>query len=114
MAITGNYPAVPRIFDDVKGWAIKAGDVINNILLGRLNITTSVTLTANAASTTVTDPRISSTSRLILVPTTENASAEIGNGTIYQATSGRVNGSRVITHANNAQTDRTFDAIIIG
>lgn len=67
-----------------------------------------VTLTANAASTTVTDVRIASTTAILLEPTTANASAEIGAGTIYVSETGRTQGSAVITHANNAQTDRTF------
>jgi hypothetical protein len=43
---------------------------------------------------------------------TANAAAEVGAGTIYiSAVSHR---SFTITHANNAQTDRTFGFVCIG
>lgn len=114
MPVGFSYPSAPKPGADLVAWAMRITDALNAILQGRQNVGTSVTLTANAASTTITDPRISYNSRVVLIPTTANASAEIGNGTIYQATANRVNGSRVITHANNAQTDRIFDVVIIG
>ena len=46
------------------------------------------------------------------VPTTANASAEIGNGTIF--ISARNDGNYVLTHANNSQNDRTFLYVILG
>lgn len=67
-----------------------------------------VTLTASVASTTLTNPLIRFDSPILLQPTTANAAAEIGAGTMYISETGRVNGSAVIVHANNAQTDRTF------
>jgi len=81
---------------------------------GRSNAVGSVTLTANAATTTVTDMNCASGSSIHLMPTTANASAEIGAGTIYLATATILNGSFVITHANNAQVDRTFRYAIHG
>lgn len=74
--------------------------------------TTTLTLTANVASTTLTDARISFRSPILLQPTTANAAAELGNGTLYIAESGRGNGSVVITHANNAQADRVYRILI--
>lgn len=76
--------------------------------------TGTVTLTANVASTTITDARIASTSAIVLVPTTANAAAEIGAGTMYVSETGRLHGTAVITHANNAQTDRTYRYVIAG
>jgi hypothetical protein len=81
---------------------------------GHNNSSGVFTLTASVATSTLTDDRIGFNSNIVLVPTTANAAAEIGNGTLYIAESGRVNGSVVITHANNAQTDRTFRFIISG
>ena len=71
-----------------------------------------VTLAANAASTTLSDARIRFDSPMMLVPTTANAAAEIGNGTLFLPEAGRANGAIVIAHANNAQTDRTFRYMI--
>ncbi len=84
------------------------------MMLGRTNNVLDVTLTASAASTTVTDARIGVNTVLLFMPTTANASAEIGAGTIYVGQSGRVNGSVAITHANNSQTDRTFKVVLVG
>lgn len=78
---------------------------------GKMDVTKSVTLTANAASTTVSDYRFSPQSFVWGMPTTANASAEIGAGTIYYAPT---DGSCVITHANNANADRTFTLVILG
>ena len=84
--------------------------VVNAILKGRLNVTLDVTLTANAATTTVTDARLSSQSFIGLMPKTANAAAALG--TTY--VSSRLEKSCVLTHANNAQTDRDFTLLIIG
>jgi len=79
---------------------------IKQLAQGRSNATGTVTLTANAATTTVTNVNCASTSGVWFTPSTANASAEIGNGTMILSTV--ANGSFTITHANNAQTDRIF------
>ena len=66
--------------------------------------TGTVTLTANAASTTLTDDRITASSVILLMPTTANAAGAIA--TTYIGTTAI--GSATITHANNAQADKTF------
>jgi hypothetical protein len=68
--------------------------------------TGTVTLTANAASTVLTDDRIGYDSAILLQPTTANAAAALA--TTYISETGRVNGAVTITHANNAQSDKTF------
>jgi hypothetical protein len=85
---------------------------INQLASGRSNAVGSVTLTASAATTTVTAPTCGAGSTVLLTPTTAHAAAEIGNGTMY--VSAVANGSFTITHANNAQTDRSFDFACIG
>jgi hypothetical protein len=87
---------------------------IQQLAAGRSNAVGAVTLTASAATTTVTDANCASGSAILLMPTTANASAEIGAGTSYIATATILNGSFVITHANNAQTDRIFRYAIHG
>jgi predicted transcriptional regulator len=84
----------------------------DNVLEGRTRNQGSFTLTANVGTTTVNDARFESHQSLVYSPTTANASAEIGAGTIYTSTKNK--GSFVLTHANNAQTDRTFDYVIVG
>ena len=72
--------------------------------------TGTLTLTANAASTTLTDDRITASSVISLMPTTANAAAALA--TSYVGT--RAIGSATITHANNAQADKTFAYIVTG
>ena len=88
----------------------QVANVINNILAGKLNNTSTVTLTANAASTTLTDSRIGANSVISLMPTTANAASAIS--TTYFDTF--ADGSCVIHHSNNAQVDKTFSVTIIG
>ena len=86
--------------------------VVNKILDGKINSTGTFTLSTSAASTTVYNARSSSDSVIMYVPTSANASAEIGNGTIF--ISARNDGNYVLTHANNSQNDRTFLYVILG
>lgn len=85
---------------------------LQQLAAGRSNATGSVTLSASAASTTVTNANCATGSTPSLTATTANAAAEFKNGTIYVGTVS--NGSFVITHANNSQTDRTFLYAILG
>lgn len=86
--------------------------VVNNLLDGKLNSTGSVTLTASAATTTVTEFRAGYESVILFMPTTANAAAEQAAGGFYVSSRGKQ--TFTITHANNTQTDRTFDYIVIG
>ncbi len=88
---------------------------LQQIAAGRSNATGTVTLTASVATTTVNPTQtgsIAAGSTPILTAMTANAAAEIGAGTIY--VSAVANGSFTLTHANNAQTDRTFRYAILG
>lgn len=84
---------------------------IQQLAQGRSNAVGTFTLTANAASTTVTAPNCGADSVVFLMPTTAHAAAEIGNGTLYTTAA---NGSFVVTHANNAQTDRSYGFVCLG
>lgn len=106
--------AVPTSGASWKEWLLKVSYAVNDMRHGHMNTGGTFTLTANVGSSTLTDDRISVDSTVVLFPCTANAAAELGNGTIYQAESGRINGTAVFTHANNAQTDRTFRLVIIG
>jgi hypothetical protein len=63
----------------------------------------TVTLTANAITTVVTDAAVSVSSNISMSPITAHAGND-GATTSWVAGSG----SFTITHANNARTDRTF------
>lgn len=92
-------------------WVRRIVEVVNGVLGGKLNAVASVTLAASAATTTVTDARISPFSFIGFSPLTANAAAEIGNGTLY--VSAQTSGSCTLTHANNAQTDRNLTLLIV-
>lgn len=85
---------------------------INSILGGKMNAVTTLTLTANVATTTLTDNRITPKSFIGLQPLTANAATALA--TTYVLVANQVNSSAILTHANNAQTDRNFNVIIIG
>ena len=104
------YLGVKPSNDDHALWLTEIARVVNNVLKGKLNKTATVTLTANAATTTLTDSRIGANSVICLMPQTANAAAALG--TTYFNTF--LNGSCVINHANNAQVDKTFSLTITG
>lgn len=97
------------------GTSRQVADKLNQIAQGRLDSIGEVTLAAGAASTAVSDEGAlfaHSGSVILLSPLTAHAAAEIGAGTLY--VSSRSRGSFTLTHANNAQTDRTFSYVVIG
>ena len=102
--------ARPQSLEAVAGLQQDAARVINSLLLGKTNNVTSVTLTENSATTTITDPRLTYASFIGLMPTTANAAAATAN--VY--VSARGDGTATLTHTNNAQTDRAFIMLIVG
>lgn len=89
---------------------VKIVMAIRQLAEGRSNAVGTLTLTANAASTVVTSVTCGSGSVILLMPTTANAAAALA--TTYIATV--ANGSFTVTHANNAQADKTFKYVAIG
>ena len=84
---------------------------IRQLIQGRNNAYGTVTLTAGATTTTVTASTINKGAGVVLCPTTANAAAAIPTTYVTVATNG---GAFTITHANNAQTDRTFTYLVLG
>ena len=104
--------ATPVTWHDATEHLRKLAESVNGIIDGRSNAYGTVTLDANQATTTLTDRRIAPDSCIGLMPETANAAAEIGAGTFY--VSARTSGSATLTHANNAQADRTYTYAIVG
>lgn len=88
-------------------WLTQIARTVNALLGGKRNATTSLTLTAGATSTTLTDSRIGYFSTLLLMPTTANAAGALATTYIVPG-----DGSAVVTHANTATVDRTFNVVI--
>lgn len=113
-----SYPGIPR---GLSSWADLyriITDVVNGILLGRTNNYGSVTLTASAASTTVSlaEGRLSSNSKVYFEPLTASAAAEYHSGNMYVTAANHdvANRQFIITHSNHASTDRDFGYVIVG
>lgn len=87
-------------------------DAINGLIDGRPNVTGVVTLTANAASTVVTDNKFESGMAVLLQPKTANAAAALA--TTYITDANKTKGAFTITHANDAQIDKVFAYVRIG
>lgn len=107
----------PRTFSsfaDVTTWARQMYDAFLRLRQGKMDCLGEITLTAGAATTTLNDIRLSNQSVVTFDPKTANAAAEIYGATMYVLTANRGTGSWVITHANNAQVDRTFQYSVIG
>ena len=104
------YSGVETDNEDQTAWLTKIANVLNNVLAGKLNNNGTITLTANAASTTLTDSRIGANSTISIMPTTAHAAAALA--TTYFDTF--ADGSCVIHHTNDAQVDKTFGYTIIG
>jgi hypothetical protein len=83
---------------------------LQQLASGRSNATGSVTLTAGATSTVVTPDNCAPGSAVFLFPKTANAAAALS--TTYVGTVGKQ--TFTITHANNAQTDRSFFYVCLG
>ncbi len=91
---------------------VRIVQAIRDLAEGRSNAVGTVTLTANAASTAVTAANCGPDSRVFLMPTTANAAADFGSGSLYVSSVSA--GTFTITHPNDADTDKTFFWLAIG
>lgn len=103
---------MPRDWPDLRDWLRQVADVGNNIMDGKINSCFTVTLTANAATTSVSNARIRANAALLLMPTTANAAAALAN--VYQTYPNVTDGIAILNHSNNAQADRTFRVACLG
>ena len=85
---------------------------LQQLAAGRSNATGSVTLAASATSTTISADNCAPQSAVFLFPKTANAAAALAAGTTFINSVGKQ--SFTISHANNAQTDRSFFYVCLG
>lgn len=111
-----SYEGVTIHSANLQEWCRRMAVVINRTLLGKLNTVFTVTLTANAANTTVSVPPgvLTADSYINFMPTTSNAAAALAAGTMYVSARTPLTNQFTIAHANNAQADRTFTYVVIG
>lgn len=104
------YQHLPVNWSDTKDLLRKIASSVNGILDGKINAIGSVTLTASATSTVVSERRCGTGSVILLMPTTANAAGALS--TTYIGTTTKE--SFTITHASAATIDRTFKYVILG
>lgn len=109
-----NYPGCPQDGADSAAHRRQIARTANAAISGKANNKGEVTLTANAATTTVTDPRASFFSTILFEPLTANAAADLHGGGMYVTEANHLNSSFVITHPNTADVDKTFRYVIVG
>lgn len=102
-------PVPPAPIQWSRMWAARVQQMIN-VLLSKANCAADLTLTAGAASTTFSDPRLSAFTVLTFMPTTANAAT--AHATIY--VDDQNTGTCTVHHANTADTDKTFRVAIHG
>lgn len=83
---------------------------INQLMRGRSNAVSQVTLAAGVTTTIVTGDNFNADAEVFLFPRTANAAAALA--TTYGSVT--VAGTVTITHANAGTTDRTFALLVIG
>lgn len=103
---------VPGFLADDKAWKRGMAAWALEINQGHLNNTGTISLLSGTVETVLTDTRLGAFSFIGFMPTTANAAAELGGGTLYVAT--QSDGAATITHANAATGDRTFRYAILG
>ena len=110
----GKPPGPFRDFASVTAWLRTFWDAFSVTRRGKMDCVTTLTLTANSATTTFNYIRLSPQSVVTFDPQTANAAAELYGATMYVLTANRGNEVWTITNANNANADRTFAVSVIG
>ena len=110
----GKPPGPFTNFNSITAWLRSFWDAFSVVRRGKMDCVTTLTLTANSATTTFNYIRLSPQSVVTLDPKTANAAAELAAGTCYCLTANRGNETWTFTNANNAQADRTYAVSVIG
>lgn len=107
-------PTTVTSFSSVTSYLRRLRDALIQVRRGKLECVGEVTLTINVATTVINRKGLSNQTVVIFDPKTANAAAELYGGTMYVLTANRGTDSWTITHANNANADRTFQFAAIG
>lgn len=116
--INYGFQSVPEDSSDERDHRRRMARAIQALMLGKSNCTLDVTLNANAATTTIQDPRISATSAIVpAMATTAHAATALAAGIYVTSITGATafqTGSAVINHNNTVDTDKTIRFLILG
>lgn len=92
------------------GWGRRVAQVVNNLLIGKLNNTGSVTLVNGGISTTVSDARCSGSSVINLMATSATGAIALDQWWI----STRTDGAFTITHISTSTANCTASYSLLG
>ena len=92
------------------GWGRRVSKVINNLLIGKLNNTGTLTLGNGAVSTTVSDARVGPSSVILLMPISATGAISLDQWRIAT----RTDGSFVVTHTSTSTADCTAAYAVLG
>jgi len=108
-ALVEGYLRAPLVHANEEEHRQELAIILNNVLNGKINAKGEVTLDASSTTTTLSDLRIGAASVILFMPTTTNAKDE-GD----PAVTSRGDQTATLTHASNAQTDRTYAYVVLG
>lgn len=102
--------AIPRFWSGSEEQMRRVvGKCLDELQRGKTNNTFDVTLTPSVTTTLLETDLIGPDSEVFLSPRTANAAAALATTWLTIAT-----GVCTFNHASNAQTDRTFGALVVG
>ena len=107
-------PGTLSNFGDVTTYVRRLWDALFRLRQGKLECVIEFTLTANVATTVLNRVGLSNQTVVSFDPKTANAAAEKAAGTLYVLTANRGTDAWTVTHANNAQADRSYQVSCIG
>lgn len=100
---------VPLKGQPFEAWGRVMADLLEREIYALQTKGGTVTLNANATTTTISNGSVTTSSVIVLSPTTSNAAGAVAN--VY--VSSLAAGSATLTHANAATTDRTFSYVVL-
>ena len=100
-ATAQSFDTPPLDWENEEEHRRKLAEALIGVMDGKINAIGTLTLT---------DKRIGIQSRIFFMPTTANAAAAITSLFV----TGRGKQTATINHANNSQTDKTFDYVVLG
>ena len=86
--------------------------VIRSVVGGKLNCVSTFTLSTGATSTTVTDPRVSTGSLIMLMPLTASANSAWSSGLVRVIDQG--SSGFTVNHDSTSASDRRFRYGVVG
>lgn len=92
------------------GWGVRIAQVVNNLLIGKLNNTGSVTLINGGISTSVSDARCGPSTVINIVATSATGAVALNQWWI----SARTNGSFTVAHISTSTANCTAVYTLLG